>query len=74
MAKRKDDRGRVWAFELYPDSAPENWREIISGWHVPVVVSPLHEFDLNPDGTTKKRTGMLYCSLMAINLKIRLKR
>ena len=54
MAKRKDDRGRVWAFELYPDSAPENWREIISGWHVPVVVSPLHEFDLNPDGTTKK--------------------
>lgn len=53
MAK-KDDRSRVWTFEFYPDSAPENWRQIIDSWCVPVCVSPLHQYDLNPDGTPKK--------------------
>lgn len=34
-------------------SAPENWRDIISDYHVPVMISPLHQ-DVNPDNTMKK--------------------
>ena len=36
------------------DSAPENWREIINGWLVDCLVSPLHDSDVNEDGTPKK--------------------
>lgn len=53
MAK-SDDRSRVWAAVVYPDSAPENWREELFNLHVGGVISPLHEFDINPDGTPKK--------------------
>lgn len=35
-------------------SAPDNWLEIISDMHVPVMISPLHDRDTNPDGKTKK--------------------
>lgn len=45
---------RIWAFIVYPDSAPENWRELLINHHVPGVISPLHQFDVNPDGTKKK--------------------
>jgi len=34
-------------------SAPENWQEIISDLHIPVMISPLHQ-DINPDGKMKK--------------------
>lgn len=50
----KDNRGRIWTFIVYPDSAPLNWREIISDFHVAGCISPLHEFDKNPDETCKK--------------------
>lgn len=54
----KDDlnrRGRVFTFVVYPDSAPENWREIIRDWQVEAYVSPLHDRDINPeDGSQKK--------------------
>lgn len=54
MDKKKDTRTRNWTFIVYPDSAPENWREIIDSIHVPWVESPLHDKDTNPDGTIKK--------------------
>lgn len=47
-------RGRVWSFVFYPDSAPENWREIIEDWHTEAYVSPLHDKDLNGDNEEKK--------------------
>lgn len=47
-------RTRNYTTVFYPDSAPENWREILSELCVPCVVSPLHEKDKNPDGTAKK--------------------
>lgn len=34
--------------------APENWREIVSNLHIPVLISPLHFDDKNPDGKIKK--------------------
>ena len=47
-------RNRGFAFLLYPESAPENWREIIDSFHVQWAESPLHEFDVEPTGECKK--------------------
>ena len=47
-------RYRNFASVFYPESCPENWYDIITGWHVPVFVSPLHENDVNPTGEVKK--------------------
>lgn len=55
MAKKEnDDRRRVWTFIVYPDSAPENWREKLDDEHLSWVASPLHDKDKNPDGKLKK--------------------
>ena len=47
-------RFRNWAFVIYPESAPENWMQILDDLHVPCLVSPLHDKDINADGTPKK--------------------
>jgi len=47
-------RTRNWTFILYPDSAPENWREIFEDLHLQWVESPLHDKDLNATGEEKK--------------------
>jgi len=38
----------------YPESAPENWLELLGQTGLQVAISPLHDKDLNPDGTEKK--------------------
>lgn len=45
---------RNWAFILYPESAPDDWREILQQSGLLVAISPLHDRDLNPDGEIKK--------------------
>lgn len=49
-----DKRTRNWNFIVYPDSAPENWVQILDDAHVPWVQSPLHDQDINADGSPKK--------------------
>lgn len=51
---RKGTRTRNWATVVYPESAPKNWREILGEMRVPCFLSPLHDKDINPDGTPKK--------------------
>ncbi len=34
--------------------APDNWMDILDGFHVGALISPLHAYDRNPDGTLKK--------------------
>lgn len=48
----KDGRYRQWTIIVYPESAPENWRNLLNGqtW----IESPLHDKDVNADGTEKK--------------------
>ena len=48
-----ENRKRNWVFVLYPDSAPENWREQLREMLVPGFVSPLHDKDVNADGDRK---------------------
>src|SRR5699024_3376930 len=47
-------KARHWAIVVYPESAPENWVELIEDTRLPFAVSPLHDKDANPDGEIKK--------------------
>lgn len=49
-------RSNVWAFVIYPgDSCPDNYLDIIQSWHIPTLISPVHDQDLNADETEKKK-------------------
>lgn len=49
-----DKRARNFATIVYPESAPENWIDILSEYHIPVFISPIHDKDKNPTGEPKK--------------------
>lgn len=53
-SSNEDKRTRHWTIVVYPDSAPENWRDFLDDLHIEWVESPLHEFDVNPTGEVKK--------------------
>lgn len=48
------ERTRNWVFIAYPESLPPIWLERLKDFHVPFVVSPLHDRDINADGSLKK--------------------
>ena len=54
--KSTSGRGRTrnFATVVYPESAPENWQDILSEQFIPVYISPLHDKDFNPTGEPKK--------------------
>lgn len=52
--EKKENKCRNWTFCLYPDSAVDGWRDILDEMHLEWVESPLHDSDLNKDGTPKK--------------------
>lgn len=47
-------KSRNWTVIVYPESAPENWMTILDDLHVRALVSPLHDMDVDRDGTPKK--------------------
>lgn len=52
---------RQWAFVAYPDSLPDNWLELLMATGLPCAVSPLHDKDVEPDGTPKKAHRHVLC-------------
>lgn len=53
--KRKVSRkSYVWATLLYPESCNPDFRKLLSDMAVPCLVSPLHDKDINDDGSLKK--------------------
>lgn len=56
MAEKKKPaaRFRNFATVVYPDSAPENWMQLLAEQVVPAFISPLHDKDVNPTGEPKK--------------------
>lgn len=50
----KSIKKRNWAFVLYPESAPSDWKDRLQSTGLPFVVSPLHDKDLDPTGEPKK--------------------
>ena len=54
---RKDmekKRTRNYATVIYPESATNDWIRLLQEQYVPALISPLHDKDLNTDGTLKK--------------------
>lgn len=45
---------RNWAFVIYPESLPKDWLDILRTSGLSIAISPLHDQDINPDGTPKK--------------------
>lgn len=52
--KVKNVKKRNWAFVLYPESAPENWKELLQLTGLQCAISPLHNKDIDPTGEVKK--------------------
>ena len=50
----KNVKKRNWAFVLYPESAPKDWREQLQQTGLQCAISPLHDKDINPTGEPKK--------------------
>lgn len=50
----KNVKKRNWAFVLYPESAPKNWKDILIETGLQIAISPLHDKDLNADNEEKK--------------------
>lgn len=50
----KNVKKRNWAMVLYPESAPEDWRDQLRKTGLQCAVSPLHDKDTNADGEPKK--------------------
>lgn len=50
----KDSRVRDWTFEIYEDSAPDDWIEQLDSHHLSFIVSPFHQYDTYPTGEIKK--------------------
>ena len=47
-------RYRNFATVVYPESAPENWKDIFSSFKIPSFISPLHDCDKNLNDEPKK--------------------
>lgn len=50
----KDNRYRNFVSIGYPESLIEGWVEILEQTHIPMLISPLHDRDINPSGELKK--------------------
>lgn len=49
-----NEKGRNWTFIVYPESAPENWQDILFETGCKIAISPLHDKDINANGEMKK--------------------
>ena len=52
--KKQVAKTRGYACVIYTDSAPENWKERLIETHIPALISPYHDKDVNADGGPKK--------------------
>lgn len=43
----KDKRSNKWAFLIYKESVPNNYTEILESLHIPFILSPWHDQDIN---------------------------
>ena len=52
--KQNLTKTRNWAYMLYPDSVPDDWREMLADTHMQIYISPLHDRDIDEFGNYKK--------------------
>lgn len=65
LPKTQDKRSRGWTTLVYPESAVDNWMDLLGSQCFPVMISPLHDLDVNVTGEPKNRIIMLLCILRA---------
>lgn len=53
-SKKTNTRCRNWTVILYPESAPDNWIDVIQQYRIEWVQSPLHDKDKTAVGEVKK--------------------
>lgn len=61
----KEQRSNKWTFLIYEESTPENYLDVLEDIHVPFVLSPWHNKDVNKEtGEVKKshKHGVFYFS------------
>ena len=57
-----NDKTRNWTCIIYPESAVDNWREILDEFHFEWFESPVHNADIKEDGTPKKEhIHLVFC-------------
>lgn len=59
----KDKRSNKWAFLIYQESAPENYLDVLEEMHIPFVLSPWHDKDINKETVEFKKAhkhGVLF--------------
>ena len=49
------EKKRYWGCIVYPESAPENWIEILTQTGLPIAISPLHDKDRDADEESQKK-------------------
>lgn len=56
MGKEKttDNRFRNFASIGYTESLVPDWMELLDEYHIPIIISPLHDRDVHPSGELKK--------------------
>lgn len=52
--KNQKKKSSTWSIIIYEESVNENYIEILKSQQITCVISPLHDKDLNDDGTPKK--------------------
>ncbi|GGB87226.1 replication protein [Glycocaulis alkaliphilus] len=52
--KIKIPRNSRWTTILYPESAPSNFLDLLKDFHIPFLLSPLHDKDVDANGVVKK--------------------
>ena len=51
----KDKRSNKWAFLIYEESTPSNYQDILEQMHIPYILSPWHNQDIDQStGLIKK--------------------
>ena len=51
---KRAGRTRNYTTIMYPEDLPDDWRDKLDETHIKWIESPLHDKDVNPDGTPKK--------------------
>lgn len=64
MSTKKESRGRNFATIVYPESAPDDWIEKLTSYHVECIVSPLHDLDVKEDDTGELKKPHYHVMLM----------
>lgn len=55
MKGNKSTRTRNWTVVVYPESLPKKWIEILNGFNIEYIISPLHDSDKNGAEEEKKK-------------------